>query len=331
MFISWCILLGLAQQIDCLMTRSPDPADRRVVAWFGPDHSPDDQTAVIEQLESNRDVFDAIYAGGCGLRVDSSTPTAPRLILPDESLYEKRCGKLSRAVQAAGLEMQMWIYPSDSAKIFDATRHNSVDVSELVASSTELCKKYGWAGINYDDERDGCPRRNTIEFDNWLTAVDSWAQGMHQHGLKLTVDIQYVTCTIARNNTNRLAGYDALSAKYARTKVDEWLEMDTYYGNLDFFYDNLDYYLRYFPSSTLGIGMLPNANPQDLDHNIARFHALHRANTSIIAIFRVPVKDDVFLRLLRKWKTRCKHCPDEGVLTCWESGVTLPPSGPNCM
>lgn len=263
--------------------------------------------------------------------VDTTTPTSPRLRL-DQDEYQRRCGELAAIAREEGVELQMWLTPGESSQILHATRDVSqtVDVTALVESSAALAKKHGWSGINFDDEAQDCPRVGMQDLEHWLTAVDAWAVGMHSHGLKLTVDIQFLTCSVF-HEPNKLELYPQLAAMYSNTSVDEWLEMDTYYGDLGFFYDNLDFYVKYMPRSVLGIGQLPNAHPQPLELDMARFYAIDKADVPLLGIFRLPVQDVDFLRLVRKWRTRCQGCQDQGVLTCWESGHRLPGNPPDCM
>lgn len=304
--------------------------DRRVVVWYGPDRPTEEEEVSLSQLKMNSSLFDAVYAAGCGIDVNTSDPLVPRLVV-NATEYDQKCGKLRDAVLETGHELQMWLSPSISRKIMPLGKAVAqVDVSELVASSVALAQEYGWSGINYDDEQQGCPRQDPEELGSWLSAVDKWATGMHEHKLTLSVDVQFLTCSVAKEK-KKLELYPELCDKFAKTAVAEWIEMDTYVGGLDYFYDNLDFYTACMPKDTLGIGMLPNAHPQDRDRNLARFYAIDKSEARMIGIFRMPVQDEEFLKMLRKWKTRCAGCVDAGVLSCWESGASLAAVEPDCI
>ena len=125
-----------------------------------------------------------------------------------------------------------------------------------------------------------------------------------------------------------------LLALLRNSKVDRYIEMDTYYFSLSRYIDALDWYRDAYPctadgSCTLGVAVA-NADVNPLsspDEYLARARAWHtatqdqfgRAQSELdwISVFMAPV-DDAWLEHLWRWKTNCDGCPS---LACFEMDV----------
>ena len=128
------------------------------------------------------------------MHVNTTTPTRPYLYVTD--YYDApRCRAIRDVTKELGLELHIWLDMANSAKTIAKGKEAEMDMSALVATTVEAAQKHGWAGVNFDDESETCPRRDAAEFEGWLSAVGAWASGLEEHGLKLTVDIQSLTCS----------------------------------------------------------------------------------------------------------------------------------------
>ena len=90
-----------------------------------------------------------------------------------------------------------------------------------VASAVALAMQHGWSGYNIDDESSCAPRGSIANFTRWLTFIDALADGLHEHGLVLTADIQAIT---------KPWGYqpsEELTAMLSASTIDRWINMDT--------------------------------------------------------------------------------------------------------
>merc|ERR1719261_2322163 len=175
---------------------------------------------------------------------------------------------------------------ANSAKTIAKGKEAEMDMSALVATTVEAAQKHGWAGVNFDDESETCPRRDAAEFEGWLSAVGAWASGLEEHGLKLTVDIQALTCSTC-------SPWPACLEEPAETRLAA--------------------------RERLGVGMLPNANPTNHDQTLARFHSIGLLDVPEVDIFKLPLNDAIaeeYFPALWKWKTKCDGCP-QGALDCW--------------
>jgi hypothetical protein len=296
-------------------------AERRVFAWT---HEREDEAAA--QLRAHPSVVDGVYLGYCGVHINTTIPTRPFLYVTD--YYDApRCKAIRDVAAEQGLELHIWLDMANSAKTIAKGSEADMDMSALVETSVEAAQKYGWAGLNFDDESETCPRRDRGAFAGWLSAVNAWAAGLADNGLKLTVDIQSLTCStcspwpkcMEEPPETREEEYAHLAELLSASPVHRWIEMDTYHGQLGYFYDQLDFYASHLPRERLGVGMLPNANPTNHDQTLARFHSIGLLDVPEVDIFKLPLDDDVvteYFPALWKWKTRCRGC-NGGELACW--------------
>jgi hypothetical protein len=278
------------------------------------------------QLRAHPTVVDGVYLGYCGVHVNTTTPTRPYLYVTD--YYDApRCRAIRDVTKELGLELHIWLDMANSAKTIAKGKEAEMDMSALIATTVEAAQKHGWAGVNFDDESETCPRRDAAEFEGWLSAVGAWASGLEEHGLKLTVDVQALTCStcspwpacLEEPAETRLAEYERLGELFRTSPVHRWIEMDTYHGQLGYFYDQLDFYATHLPRERLGVGMLPNANPTNHDQTLARFHSIGLLDVPEVDIFKLPLNDAIaeeYFPALWKWKTKCDGCP-QGALDCW--------------
>ena len=70
----------------------------------------------------------------------------------------------------------------------------------------------------------------------------------------------------------------------------------------------------------LGVAVM---NREDISEEgyLARFHALERSGADWLNLFMLPAAEP-WLQYIRRWKTRCEHCPNRGALSCYE--LSLP-------
>lgn len=106
----------------------------------------------------------------------------------------------------------------------------------------------------------------------------------------------------------------------SQSYVDQWLEMDTYYSTTGRFLNTMDWYAENVATEKLGVAMM-NRNDISQDGLLARFHAIDKSNVDWINIFCLPA-DDMFLPLLRRWKTKCSGCGVQSTLGCYD--LTVP-------
>lgn len=297
---------------------------RRVLAW-----TYENEAEAAQQLREEPGLFDGVYVGGCGVNINNTDPLRPTLYVT-KHYRSTPCATITSAVKELGLELHIWLGMDNSANTIPHGREHEVDMTNLVASSVAAAKEHGWAGINFDDESETCPRRSEAAFKAWVDAQSTWARGLEEQGIQLSSDVQSLSCTSCSpwpaclESAPHPEGYAAVGEAIKGSAVHRWIEMDTYYGTLPYFYDQLDFYLEHVPLAKLGVGVLPNANPTDEDRTVARIYALAAHDVPEIDVFRLPLEAEVkqwYFPALRKWKTRCKECACGGgvcgELACW--------------
>jgi hypothetical protein len=294
---------------------------RRVLAWT---HEKEAEAAA--QLRANPGIFDGIYVGYCGVHINTTVPTRPRLYVTDY-YNSDRCRTITEAAKELKIELHMWIDMENSAKTIAHGQEEEMDMSDLIASTVEAAQQHGWAGINFDDESETCPRKDPVAFRHWVNAVSAWATGVQQHGIQFSADVQSLTCSscspwpacLDAPATERHEAYTEISELLNASSVARWIEMDTYIGELGYFYDQLDFYAAHVPVGRLGVGVLPNANPTNHDQTIGRFHSLSLLDVAEIDVFKLPLGEAQaaeYFPALWKWKTHCRDCSD-AALACW--------------
>ena len=111
-----------------------------------------------------------------------------------------------------------------------------------------------------------------------------------------------------------------IPALLSDTKVDRWIEMDTYYFTTSRYLDALDFYSSAIPLEKLGVGIMNRHDEISAEGYLARFHALDKSGADWLNLWVMPVAD-VWLPFLQKWKSRCTGCPNRGALSCYEPSV----------
>ena len=240
-------------------------ATRRVTAWAYGRHA-HERDGVLAELA--RWHLDDIYLGDCGAnvawcdgddctrvvcegsRIGNGAPWCEaetlvrgaagrwRLVL-DEAEYAL-CGPMIAAARSSKTRVHMLI------------RYLPPDAPALAADLRALAATNGWAGINVDDESDGCPRRDWAEFEVWVRGLGELASS----GVEVSADVQYLSCVKQSHGT-----YERELRPLLASVPVTWVEMDTYFGELDYFNGQLRYYTHFVPLRQLGVGIYPTGFP----------------------------------------------------------------------
>ena len=133
-----------------------------------------------------------------------------------------------------------------------------------------------------------------------------------------------------------------VAALMKASRIDRWLEMDTYYFGTGRFLNALDWYadalLPVLPAAAAGNGgggggggggagggnlgvAVMNRDDISADGYLARFHALEKSGADWLNVFLLPASD-AWLPFLRRWKSRCAGCGKQSALGCYE--LTVP-------
>jgi len=323
------LVSGLPVVLAALALSEPPAArGRRLFAW-----THENEAEAAQQLRDHPGLFDGIFVGYCGVHINTTDPLKPHLHVTDY-YNAPRCRAVTDAAKELGVELHMWLDMENSAKTFPPGQEAQVDVTALIDSTVAAAREHGWAGVNFDDESETCPRRSPERFAGWVQSVNAWAAGVQAQGVQFTADIQALTCSVCepwpacldRENETYAAEYDHIQALMTESPVQRWIEMDTYYGGLGHFYDNLDFYSKRIPREKLGVGIMPNANPTNHDQTIARFHSISLLEVDEVDLFKLPLTKaagEEYFPVLAKWKNRCGDCRGGGELSCWKHCSTI--------
>jgi len=248
----------------------------------------------------------------------------------NETMYEQYCNPLRLAVEAKNAEFHMCLGTVPPAAI--------ANPSVTIESAVQMALKHNWSGYNIDDESHGAPFGTIEEAKVWIQFINTFADGLHKHGLQLTADVQSVT------KPWKFQPAAELTMLLSTSTIDRWINMvrkfyppkhlikrtpslthhsfiryvpqDTYYFSTGRLLDALDYYSQFaMPSEKCGVGM-KNRVDITYDGYQARFHAIETSGVLELDMFIAPISD-AFLPYLWKFKTGCKGCTNNGVLSCW--------------
>lgn len=201
------------------------------------------------------------------------------------------------------------------------------------------------AGIHFDEETECAPRATLKNFTRWLQVMDDLSDAVHYAGgfAEITVAVQaifgiedapYVKNRPCLQAPWRYRTDPKLLELLRASKIDRWIEMDTYYFSLARYLDALGWYRDALPCNsnglcTLGVAVA-NADVNKLaspDEYLARAHAWHGAKQDAFGrvqseldwlnVFMMPV-DDAWRDHLWRWKTFCEGCEDKA---CFEMEV----------
>lgn len=158
------------------------------------------------------------------------------------------------------------------------------DAFANVESFTEQCvteaKKYNYTGYNLDWE----PTEGVLDSDaaDYAAFIDAFATGLHQHGLKLQVDV-------AQWGSPFVWDYDLI----AETAADYMITMGTYTSSDASFSDQLNLAVSGLPLNKLGVGLeMVNASTGGhipIDEVAWRFNQIEAAGVKEIDIWKFPV------------------------------------------
>ena len=277
-------------------TASSLPTERRILAWTN------GETSKASAAQYNNASWAGLftgYMGFCGtdFNLDKGAITL------NTTIYAG-CDEIRTAVQTQDGEFHMCLSTVPQAAIDNPTL--------AIASAVELALQHNWSGYNIDDESHTAPRKSPANFRAWVGFINAFADGLHQHGLQLTADVQSVTLPYNYQPAKELTKLLTTST------IDRWINMDTYYFSTGRFLDALDYYSGVaMTSEKCGVGMM-NRNDITYDGYQARFHAIERSGVIELDMFIAPISSS-FLEYLWKFKTACDGCTNSGVLSCWSN------------
>lgn len=274
---------------------------RRVMAWTGAAKSI--ESAAQFNNQSWAGLFDGVF-GFCGADIKVKPDNKTAFVFLNTTMYPgKDCSAIYDAVKSQGKEFHICVTTVPQAAIDNP--------GPLISQAVALAEQHGWDGYNIDDESHVAPRGTIAAFEAWVGFINAFADGLHEHGLKLSADIQSITLPYGFKPNK------SLRALLTSSSIDKWINMDTYYFGTGRFLDALDYYSTAMPVEKCGIGMMNRADITT-DGYLARFHAIRASGAMEIDMFNMPI-DDKFLPYLWKYKTGCAGCPNGGALSCWSN------------
>lgn len=302
--------------------------ERKVYAWVVAKAVPE---AVAQwQNKTWSGIFDGIQAN-CGMKFQVISESEIELTVNQTMLA--MCAPLRKAVRESGGEFQVWVFDIPQQAFTDLASRQS-----MINSAVSVVTSHGLDGLSFDDETDCAPRSTLKNFTQWVDIVNELSDRFHAHGLTVSAAVQAMfgieDVPYQPNQACDRAPWEykldsRVSKLMAGSSIDRWLEMDTYYFTTARFLNALDYYTAKVPTDKLGVAMMnrPELTPDDYS---ARFHAIANAHANWINMFMLPL-DDAWEPWLRKWKTRCKDCPNAGLTSCYEPSVlcTPPPGQPH--
>lgn len=316
------------QQGHTRLTRSPS-SPRTIFAWASAGSAVEAAAQLMNATWEG--VIDGVQ-GQCGAAFFVSASGNEVGIRVNETTLAA-CQPVRDALRQTGGAFHAWIGGVPQ----EALESPSV-AKAAVASAVAMAKTYGFDGYSIDDESDCAPRSTLQNFTAWINFMNLLGEGLHNEGLQLSAavqamfgiqDVPYAPRCAPASNAACSQACDKAPWEYdpnakvvqlmSETKIDRWLEMDTYYFTTNRFLDALDWYAGALPSSKLGVSVM-NRGDITPDGYIARFHALERSGADWLNIFLLPVAD-AWLPWVKRWKTRCQGCPNQGMLSCYEPSV----------
>eukprot|EP00567_Pseudictyota_dubia_P010424 CAMPEP_0197441876 /NCGR_PEP_ID=MMETSP1175-20131217/8025_1 /TAXON_ID=1003142 /ORGANISM="Triceratium dubium, Strain CCMP147" /LENGTH=351 /DNA_ID=CAMNT_0042972233 /DNA_START=72 /DNA_END=1127 /DNA_ORIENTATION=+ len=295
---------------------------RTIMAWATAD------LAAAEQIRNAtwRGIFDGVHAF-CGATV---RPDGTGIDLNQSQWNE--CSPLYRSVRESGMKFYLVVGNVPEGAISKP--------GPVISAAMDLASKYDLDGFSLDDEYDCAPRSTLDRLRAWVKFVDEFAEALHSVGLKLSAAVQamfgvqnvpyHPHCGPNKTPAECSQACDKHPSQYpldlevtqlmSESRIDRWLEMDTYYFTTGRFLNALDWYVDNVAKDKLGLAMM---NRDDLteDGLLARFYAIDKSGVEWINIFLLPASD-IFLPLLKRWKTRCAGCGVQSVLGCYD--LTIP-------
>ena len=213
---------------NCTFPSFPPAPGRRLMAWVGGDvDNQEDReklggmAAVVHQLQTNPGLYDGLY-GFCGwaFKPDGT------VYIKNATKYGQCAGTINRTstpipggadVLAECKRQKMDFQPVMGLDDWKAAEANS---APYIASFAAAAKQHGWKGFNLDWEGGN----TTSDIPHWhafCKLMDEFADGLAQHGLEFSTDVQWVTQAYGSKPSAELTAL--LGAGRAR-----WITMDTY-------------------------------------------------------------------------------------------------------
>ncbi len=302
-------------------------AERKVFAWAS------SSNATVAQLTnaSWAGIFDGVHAG-CGVDIVASGTTSVTMSINDTIFAQ--CTALKQAVEAGGGEFHVWTNAVPQLLLDNPSLR-----APFIKSAIDAAHKHGIQGFSIDDETDCAPRSTLQNFTAWVEFINQFSDALHAASppIQLSAAVQAMfgiedvaykplchppaspSCSQACNrapwdyNTTAKA---AVGRLMSNSSMDRWLEMDTYYFSTARYLDALDWYTEAVSLDHLGVAVM-NRKDISAEGYLARFHALDRSGANWLNLFMLPAADE-WLPYLRRWKTHCKGCANNGALSCYE-------------
>lgn len=197
---------------------------------------------------------------------------------PDATLVTFDITEVAEDVTAMGVEswpmLSSWPHPEEFMQwMREAFAQPDVFTAQCVAEA----KKYNYTGYNLDWE----PTDEVSEQDgiDYAAFVETFAQGLHANGLKLSVDVA---------GWSPIWNYDAL----AQSSADSFISMGTYTSSDTSFTKELDKLVTAFgPRAGVGLETV-NASTElhlPIDEVVWRFDLIKQNDVQEVALWKSPV------------------------------------------
>jgi len=255
-------------------------AKKRVMSWLCLEfceETEDDVAMDMKQIERYKDVFSAVSFEKYTL--------GPNCTLLDNELIP-----VSDDIQALGLEAWPLLssfphYP----EFIDWMREVFASPQVFIDQCVSEAAKYGYHGYNLDWEpTDDCTEQDG---NDYATFIQTFAQGLHQNGLQLSVDY---------------AGWSPIwnLTAIAESEADYIISMSTYTSNDDSFTNSLNKLTAAVDLGRAGVG-LETVNATDgtrisLDRVKWRFDQMTAAGVQEVDLWRSPVPP-LWMPIIAEW------------------------------
>lgn len=197
---------------------------------------------------------------------------------PNASLVTFDITEVADNVSALGVEswpmLSSWPHPPEFMEwMREAFEHPDKFIAQCISEA----QKYNYTGYNLDWE----PTEDVTESDGaaYAAFVETFAQGLHDHGIKLSVDIA---------SWSPIWNFDLL----AQTSADSFISMGTYTSTDSSFSIELDKVVTSF-GKRAGVGLeTVNASTEErmpMEEVKWRFDSVNELDVQMVALWKSPV------------------------------------------